>query len=426
MKPFKATVRSYQVGFGDCFLLSFHYKTSGQESAKHVLIDCGSTAPPAKKKTFSLVPVAQDIAKVCGKDLVAVVATHRHKDHISGFATAANGKGSGDIIRALKPKLVLQPWTEQPDLEIDAKKPHAAMHLSGKFALGMQGMHQFCHGLLAELTGLQPALGVRLTQQLAFLGDDNLANLSAVKNLMTMGKSEYLYYGQKTALEKELPGVHIKVLGPPTLEQNGAIAKQRSSDAAEFWQLRGATAAQHVAGAKSPFAARYRASNRPPEVRWIIPRIQASRGAQLLELVRILDDQMNNTSLILLFQFGKKKLLFPGDAQIENWSHALKDAKNAAANQKLLAETDFYKVGHHGSRNATPMTLWNLFTKKGLTGSTLQTMMSTRAGKHGSVAAKTEVPRQTLVEALKKNSRLFTTEVMTKQNPLFHEATIEA
>ena len=91
---------------------------------------------------------------------------------------------------------------------------------------------------------------------------------------------------------------------------------------------------------------------------------RAQRGDQLLEIVRILDMQMNNTSVILLFEVGTKKLLFPGDAQLENWMYSLKEAKEASAVRKLLSDVDVYKVGHHGSLNATPKTLWNLFRKR--------------------------------------------------------------
>ena len=71
---------------------------------------------------------------------------------------------------------------------------------------------------------------------------------------------------------------------------------------------------------------------------------------------------MNNTSLILLFEVNGKKLLFPGDAQLENWSYAVKDADDADATRALLADVDVYKVGHHGSLNATPKKLlWEAF-----------------------------------------------------------------
>ena len=132
------------------------------------------------------------------------------------------------------------------------------------------------------------------------------------------------------------------------------------------------------------------------------------RGQQLLEIVRSLDDQMNNTSLILLFEVFGKKFLFPGDAQIENWSWALQDSPDHKDTLKLLSEVDVYKVGHHGSLNATPRQwVWEAFKKK--KGKKLQTMMSTMPGKHGKVASKTEVPRRTLVTALESGSRLKST-----------------
>ena len=121
--------------------------------------------------------------------------------------------------------------------------------------------------------------------------------------------------------------------------------------------------------------------------------------------MRQLDQQMNNTSLILLFEVNGKKLLFPGDAQLENWSYALTEAKDRKAVCKLLADADFYKVGHHGSLNATPKKLlWEAFTKR--KDRTLLTMISTMKGKHGSTAKKTEVPRRTLMTALRTQSQL--------------------
>ena len=74
---------------------------------------------------------------------------------------------------------------------------------------------------------------------------------------------------------------------------------------------------------------------------------------------------MNNTSLILLFEVNGKKLLFPGDAQLENWSYALTEAQDTKKVRAMLADVDFYKVGHHGSLNATPRKLlWEAFKKR--------------------------------------------------------------
>ena len=75
--------------------------------------------------------------------------------------------------------------------------------------------------------------------------------------------------------------------------------------------------------------------------RWFAHRVRDARGDQVLQIVRTLDNQMNNTSLILLLEAGTKKLLFPGDAQLENWQYALAQKKN----RDLLADVDLYKVG---------------------------------------------------------------------------------
>jgi hypothetical protein len=140
----------------------------------------------------------------------------------------------------------------------------------------------------------------------------------------------------------------------------------------------------------------------PIESRWFVRRQRSLRGQQLLGLVRSMDGALNNTSVILLFEAGSKKLLFPGDAQWENWELAL--TKNAAE----LKDVDIYKVGHHGSLNATPKTLWNGFTKrsdKKDKKGRIVTVMSTRSdSKHGHAKSQTEVPRSTLVTELKENS----------------------
>ncbi len=85
------------------------------------------------------------------------------------------------------------------------------------------------------------------------------------------------------------------------------------------------------------------------------------------------DGLANNSSLALAIELspGGRVLLFPGDAQIGNWLSwfgkvpypnkefrgqdmvwTLKDGKTVDA-KELLARTVLYKVGHHGSHNAT-------------------------------------------------------------------------
>ena len=414
----------YNVGFGDCFLLSFHYPSED----RHLLIDYGSTAAPKNARGAFMTAIANDIRTQCGGKLHGLVATHRHRDHISGFST--EGEATGKIIALLQPDFVIQPWTEDPDAKPDAMTAAASSYTQGKpdghamtahFLGALQDMHQIA-GMAQRLAASDPQLARSAAgKQLAFLGEDNLKNLSAVRNLMDLGrKGKAFYVNAGMKLNGLLPGVKITVLGPPTLQQSEAIRQERANDPSEFWQFRSLWASQRRtaeafrAGRPARLfsgAAPLRKGAHPPSARWFIAQANRMRAEQMLDLVRDLDSVMNNTSVILLLEIGNHKLLFPGDAQIENWSFALSKPEWKA----LLEDVSVYKVGHHGSRNATPKTLWGLFRHKGgaETRGRLETLCSTKSGKHGSARAGTEVPRRTLVEELKKDSQFASTEEYT-------------
>lgn len=416
--PKSVSIRTYQVGFGDCFLLSFQY---GPKSERHVLIDFGSTGLPKDVPKTRMTDIANDIKQRTGGKLHAVVATHRHKDHISGFETSKGGKRPGDIIRRLKPDVVVQPWTEDPELAPKATGPKSkgfrllmATHISA-----LSSMHEVAGRSIAESKRLARYLPKTLKEQLSFLGEDNLSNKGAVKNLMTMGKNAYVFHGSKSGLQKVLPGVKVHVLGPPTLEQTSTIKKQRSKDADEFWHYQ-ANAMRFAESAKAgkrtlfPKFVRSHGPSFPVDSRWLIYHARAIRGEQLLQIVRTLDTAMNNTSVILVLEVAGKKLLFPGDAQIENWQYAFNQPKSAA----LLRSVNLYKVGHHGSLNATPKTLWNMFKNRTASKSSakrMKSLMSTMEGKHGSEERGTEVPRTKLVTALNRETELFSTEKLDSQ-----------
>src|SRR5207253_6816379 len=80
----------------------------------------------------------------------------------------------------------------------------------------------------------------------------------------------------------------------------------------------------------------------------------------LQALALSVDNYLNNTSLSLLLQYRGKTLLFPGDAQWGNWQSWQKDW------DEILGDISFYKVGHHGSHNATPHEALELMKKKGV------------------------------------------------------------
>src|SRR5262249_29553903 len=108
-----------------------------------------------------------------------------------------------------------------------------------------------------------------------------------------------------------------------------------------------------------------------------------------------------------LFEVGGKKLLFVGDAQWGNWSNFLfggklgtnKHGELTPECREILESIDFYKVGHHGSTNATPIDALEAMR------SGCVAMCSTEPGAYGSKAKNSEVPRGPLITALTKKTQ---------------------
>jgi hypothetical protein len=182
----------------------------------------------------------------------------------------------------------------------------------------------------------------------------------------------------------EFAGVKVYVLGPPTAEKQLRIMERVGStydrafgvddeetddntDAIPFAQQWQQEASINPNGQLSPayentqlkdIATLYNGAN--DEWR----RIDHLELESASDLALQMDKFINNTSLVLAFELpGKDRdiLLFPGDAQVGNWQSwfEIKETKKGEAAKKefdipdMLRRTIFYKVGHHGSHNAT-------------------------------------------------------------------------
>lgn len=414
-EPREVIVRMYNVGFGDCFLLSFYYDRPLAD--QHILIDFGTVGGKANMKG-----VANDIKTVCEGKLYAVVATHRHKDHIGGFSDEGGPGSTGALIASLKPELVIQPWTENPSA--DPKDDSAPLLAKKKkagdkriFMASLTAMSSFAETTYLQVKNFRGGKGrASVLEKLAL---NNIKNKEAVANLQRMGKKppRFLQYGSRSGLEnaKLLPGVKVHVLGPPALKDQNIRKYAKKSDeywiSSKYWGLKDRASKTPVGPRLFPRQPRFRPDATPIHTRWFTKRADGALKSNALGIVTVLDDFLNNTSLILLFEVKGKKLLFPGDAQLENWSYALEQK----GIKQILRKVDLYKVGHHGSRNATPRQLWELFTKKK---KGLVTMMSTSPGVyHKSEEGK--VPAARLVRALGKQSKLQDTQKLKqKRGPL--------
>ena len=402
--PEAVEVRMYNVGLGDCFLLTFHYSGGG---AKRVLIDFGSVGKNADGP--SLAVAAERIADDCGGTLDAVVATHRHRDHLAGFSGSA-----GELLeeKVSAPQLIVQPWTEDPKLDndslADAAVPAGTRGRSRalgarertRITMAQSVSDAFLHE--AWLRRRHPRRGDDLLRGYAaknasddaatlfedvpedehedlsdWLGTDRLTNFEAIKRLASWGeaKNEYLAQGDRTKLGEVVPGLEVDVLGPAGPEDWESLHGSGSSS--ELWfrlqAYRGGGGPFQVLSYQ-PGAERTRGvrvlferhvddgSGRfEDNVRWLKRRMDDLRTEQALGFVRALDSHLNNTSLVLLMRFGGFTMLFPGDAEVASWMQIA--GRGSAADRRAFRDSlktvDPYKVGHHASNNATPKaSLW--------------------------------------------------------------------
>lgn len=399
--PAGVRLRVYKVGFGDCLLLTVTYRSAFPDGRRerHLLIDCGTMR--AAPKGPSLQQVAELIAADCQGQLDAVVATHRHRDHIGGFGI----DGARDTLDALNPKLVIRPWTDVPEQQQD--DPALALTpRSREFIALLDGLHA-----RAEQVGrfaFDSAAVRKRAERLTELGLKNTAAIALLEEWGQRGRAEYVTAGA-VLNPPELPGVRLQVLGPPTIEQVPSLTSY-AKESEEYWfQLARTGELGALLDAAAPAEADALDMLAPPggvgAAEWLLRALDKRRVSQGLDLVEGFDDVLNNTSVILLVKIGSRSLLLPGDAQAENWSHSLDLALGRPGRrpdrrlQNALAGVDLYKVGHHGSRNASPRRLTNLWRPRIGGARPVVSVLTTQQGVYEK-SAEGKVPKDELVRGL--------------------------
>ncbi|MRG58160.1 MBL fold metallo-hydrolase [Phyllobacterium sp. SYP-B3895] len=356
-KGARANIRMYRQGFGDCFLITLPRKTSG---AYRILIDCGVLLGTDDAEA-KMIRVAEDIVKVSGGHIDIVVATHQHWDHLSGFIQAS------DIFAKLTVGEVWVAWTEDPrdDLANELRQERA----QALTALRMSAAAMTMAGDTAGASEIDNLLG--------FYGATRGASTAdALDAVMKMGKLRFCRPADEPTQLKDA-AAKVYVLGPPhdaklirkTLpsardpDTYGVAANQLSDNvtaallpndaATPFSDLRAIPLA--LTRGMEFFRAHYWGPGEDaPDWR----RIDTAWLDGASELALALDGATNNTSLVLAIELkGGDVLLFVADAQVGNWISwgdlSWKVGGDEMTGPDLLARTIFYKVGHHGSSNAT-------------------------------------------------------------------------
>jgi hypothetical protein len=361
-EDFKVRIRMYRKWLGDCFFVTFR---NGGEDV-HIMIDCGALigTPDAQQKVEEAV---ESIAADAGK-LAVLVVTHEHWDHVSGFSDAIDSfkrfSSIGEVWAA---------WTEDPTQTVvkESKK------------LRFNAVKSALSNWSASASDDDQQRGAAVCGLMDFIAPGGLAAFSeasdeAMKNALALGKQRLLNPGD---VVDSIPGLRVYVLGPPQDTKAlhrmlGKVGKDMYGLALSPSQIATAEALAAAAASQADPSIPDRYVPFEPYLHWD-EAVWAKEWGELAksynrdplrkidrdwlntaaELALQLDSYTNNTSLVLAFELTESKevLLFVGDAQVGNWQSwaNVKFANTTVTVADLLARTIFYKVGHHGSHNAT-------------------------------------------------------------------------
>jgi hypothetical protein len=350
----------YRQGLGDCFLVSLPRKPG---RPYYVMIDCGVILGTADSTTI-MTKVVENIVATTGGEIDLLIATHEHWDHLSGFVQAK------EPFDKLKVREVWLGWTENIKDDLTKKLKDEKNKALAALRMGLSHL---------QLAGAEDA-AAELGGILEFFGAAKGASTSdALDNVRK--KTPNLRYCLPTdaPIEPDGTGARFYVLGPPHDEKKlrkinpSAGNKETYGLALEGLELfmEGAGTALRTEDDGRPFDQQYeipfpfahemdffkqqywRADSQDDWRRIDIDWLQGSS-----EMALQLDSLTNNTSLVLAIELsGGDVLLFAADAQVGNWlswqdlTWAV-DGK-AVTGPDLLKRAIFYKVGHHGSHNAT-------------------------------------------------------------------------
>jgi beta-lactamase superfamily II metal-dependent hydrolase len=334
----QVTIRMYNVGFGDAFLVL----VPDGDKQRRILFDCGSIeAAPGMAMSRVVDRIVRDVTDAGGVPRIdVVVATHRHKDHVSGFGQAA----WADI----EVKEVWMPWTEHPT-DAEARR---IRDIQSRLALTLN------IALTTKATGLDPVQKKELSRYQDIVSNAlMLSNDKAMRTLHSgfSGNPSRHFLPEKSGRNRTfetdvLPGVKVHVMGPS--RERDVIRDMDPPKGESFLRLHGVVAEQ-AGGPPAPFPHEIRHGTRvvgEPVSQQDLEEIQRAGSVSDLAVAVALDKAVNGTSLMLMLEVAGTYLLFPGDAQWGTWNAAMEDPEW----RELLGRVSFYKIGHHGSHNATP------------------------------------------------------------------------
>lgn len=362
---YRAKIRMYRQGLGDCFLISLP-RPDGRHRPYKVLIDCGVILGTADAST-KMTEVVENIIAATQGEIDLLIATHEHWDHLSGFLQA---KGCFD---RLKVDEVWLGWTEDGDDPLAQKLKAQRDAALASLRVGFSRLQLAGDAYADE--------AVELGGLLEFFGAAKGASTKdALEYVRKMSPSLRYCVPTDAPVAPADAAARFYVLGPPRDEKllrkinPSTRDKETYGLASDGFQMfmEGAGSALDREDTGRPFDRQYeipfpyaremsffqqqywRAGDATDNWRQI--DIDWLGGST--ELALQLDSLTNNTSLALAIELPNGDvLLFAADAQVGNWLSwqglEWQIGDRTVTGSDLLKRAIFYKVGHHGSHNAT-------------------------------------------------------------------------
>ncbi len=407
------TVRMYRQGQGDCFLLAFPREGGGEPV--YVMIDCGymgGSQIERSGKKITTTRVAKDIEAATDNRLDVVIVTHEHADHVNGLKKFKNfeigaawfawtedpNDARANELRRRHDDQLLGLVEARNQLALaaddDAAAGSAVTRLDRLLTLELGAPDDPDEN--GDVDDDDPGLPVGM-EGFATAGDPtrsrNKTAMKAIKDAAG-GRLSFLRPHGDIHGFPAVAGVRVFSLGPPRDEDLLRDEDPKGDEAFPGHSLAGAGALSFFAAAKqgasghgaAPFDITYGLSTEkafadkdyggffsrhygagddadapkglaPDNAKWRRIDHEWLYAAESFALK--LNRGINNTSLVLAIELPrtKKVLLFAADAQRGNWKSwddgTWSDGDTEIACRDLLSRTVLYKVGHHGSHNAT-------------------------------------------------------------------------
>lgn len=322
----RLTVRAYNVGHGDCILISW----DEDDGVHHAWVDFGTHH---KDDRSVYAGVYDEILARTGGRIDLLLMTHRHLDHIEGFYE-------------LRTRL-------RADFQVGRIwHAHVTADVDNQFKIASQALAQVLPNELQVGSGV---IGDVYRNNLEISNVDRMDRIAELFPGSVFAVHRQMDLAASGALPSGLARMQIEVLAP---EQDSrvylnpidtSLAARRGLDD-HFAAFAPAAAPRVTASATEQLPARDSPRDEDAQPDFLrladFARLRRLLRAGGLDLLAAINKSRNNTSVVTRWRWQGVTLLITGDAELESWALMRNHGDDLASS--LL------KISHHGSIDASP------------------------------------------------------------------------